>query len=155
MKNFIYLEKVLTKVSTNCVVIAFFLWTNFCMSITSNGKLLLSFMTIPLKNFSVRLLFPLSLFKHYFQLKSCKDIIHCSVLRARLHETRSKLKPVSNLKLLWNVVLLTWQFTWRFHCDNFSNNSKTLLHMCKWYLLINANLINAKQMLHYWLFFKQ
>ena len=30
-----------------------------------------------------------------------------------------------------------------------------LLQMCKWYLLINAILINAKQMLHYWLFLKQ
>ena len=37
----------------------------------------------------------------------------------------------------------TCQFTWRFHCGNFPNNSKALLHMCKWYLLINANLINA------------
>ena len=47
------------------------------------------------------------------------------------------------------------QFTWRFHCGNFPNNSKTLFHMCKWYLLINANLINAEQMLRYWSFFKQ
>ena len=31
----------------------------------------------------------------------------------------------------------------------------SILHMCKWYLLVNANLINAKQMLRYWLFFKQ
>ena len=39
-------------------------------------------MTISLKNFFVRLLFPLSLFcKHYFRLKSCKDIIRCFVLR--------------------------------------------------------------------------
>ena len=35
--------------------------------------------------------------------------------------------------------------TWKFHCGNFPNNSKTLLHMCKWYLLINANLIDAKK----------
>ena len=27
----------------------------------------------------------------------------------------------------------------------FPNNSKTLLHMCKWYPLIIANLINAKK----------
>ena len=68
--------------SSNCVVIVFFLWTNICRSITSNGKLLLSSMTISLKNFFVRLLFPLSLFcKHYFRLKSCKDIIRCFVLR--------------------------------------------------------------------------
>ena len=33
---------------------------------------------------------------------------------------------------------------------NLPNNSKTLLHMCKWCLLINA-----KQMLRYWLFSKQ
>ena len=64
--------------------------------------------------------------------------------RARLHETRSEHKPVWNLKPLWNVVPFTWQFTWRFHCGNFPNNSKALLHMCKWYFLINVNLINAK-----------
>ena len=66
-------------------------------------------------------------------------------LRARLLETRSELKSVWNLKPLWNVVPFTWQFTWRFHCGNFPNNSKALLHMCKCYLLINANLINAKK----------
>ena len=38
---------------------------------------------------------------------------------------------------------------------NFPNNGKALLHMCKWYLVINANLINVRQMLRYWLFFKQ
>ena len=36
------------------------------------------------------------------------------------------LKPVWNLKPLWNVVPFTWQFTWRFHCSIFPNNSKTL-----------------------------
>ena len=76
-------------------------------------------------------------------------------LWARLHETRSELKPVWNIKPLRNVVLFTWQFTWRFHCGDFPSNSKALLHMCKWYLLINAKLINAKQMFRYWLFFKQ
>ena len=60
-------------------------------------------------------------------------------LTACLHETRSELKPIWNLKPFWNV-LITWQFTWRFHCGNFPNNSKTLLHICKWYLLINAKL---------------
>ena len=55
-------------------------------------------------------------------------------LWARLHETRSELKPVWNLKPLWNVVPFTWQFTWRFHCCKFPNNSKTLIHMWKWYL---------------------
>ena len=75
---------------------------------------------------------------------SCK----CN-LRACLHETPSELKP------LWNVVPFTRQFIWRFHCGNILNNGKALMHMCKWYLLIIANLINAKQMLRYWLFFKQ
>ena len=75
--------------------------------------------------------------------------------RARLHENRSKPKPVWNLKPLCEVVPFTWQFTWKFYCANFPNNSKTLLHMCKWYLLIIAKVINAKQMFHYWLFFKQ
>ena len=64
---------------------------------------------------------------------------------ARLHETRSEFKPVWNLKPLWNVVPFTWQFTYRFHCGIFPNNSKALLHMCNWYLLINENLINAKR----------
>ena len=70
-------------------------------------------------------------------------------------DSKYELKLVWNLKPLWNVVPFIWQFTWRFHCSNFPNNRKTLLHMCKWYLLINANLTNAKQMLRYWLFFKQ
>ena len=81
MKNFIYLEKVLLKRAQTALLLPF-LWTNFCRSITSNGKPLLSFRTISLKNFFVRLLFPLSLFcKHYFRLKNCKDIIRCFVLR--------------------------------------------------------------------------
>ena len=54
-------------------------------------------------------------------------------------------QTVWNLRPLWNVVPFTWQFTWRFHCGIFPNNSKTLLHMCKWYLFSNANLINAKK----------
>ena len=65
------------------------------------------------------------------------------VIRARLHDTWSELKLVWNLKPFWNIVPFTWQFTWRFHCRNFPNNSKALLHTCKWYLLINANLINV------------
>ena len=68
-------------------------------------------------------------------------------LWARLHETRSELKPVWNLKPLWNVIPFIWQFRWRFHWGNFPNNNKTLLHRCKWYLLINAHLINAKKVL--------
>ena len=89
-------------------------------------------------------------------------------LRARLHETRSELKPVWNLKPLWKVVPFTWQFhygqlwdlkplskifpfTWRYHCDNFSNRSRILMHMRKLSLLINVSLINAKQMLCQWL----
>ena len=75
--------------------------------------------------------------------------------RPRLHEIRSELKPVWNLKPLRNVVPCTWQFTWRFHCDIFRNSSKTLLCMWKWYVFIDANLINAKQMLPSSLFFKQ
>ena len=34
-------------------------------------------------------------------------------LWAGLHENQSELKPISNLKPLWNVVLFTWQFTWQ------------------------------------------
>ena len=93
-------------------------------------------------------------------------------LRAPLHETRSELKPIWNIKLLWKVVSFTWQFhyeqpwnlkplsktvqfIWRFHFGNFLNHSKTLLHTCKWYFLINASFIDAKRMLQYWLFFQQ
>ena len=65
--------------------------------------------------------------------------------RARLHDTQSELKPVWYLKPLWNVVPFTWQFKWRFHCGNFPSNGKTLLHLCKWYLLISAKLINTKK----------
>ena len=68
-----------------------------------------------------------------------------SILRARLHDTRSELKPVWNLKPLRNVVPFIWQFTWRFHCGSFPFKSEALLHMCKWYLLININLISAKK----------
>ena len=64
-----------------------------------------------------------------------KSLFFSFKLRARLHETWSELKP------LWNVV----PFTWKFHCHNFSNNGKALLHMCKWYLLGYANLINLMQ----------
>ena len=64
---------------------------------------------------------------------------------ACLHETWSKHKPVWNLKLLWNVVPFTWEYTRRFHRSNFPNNGKTLMHMCKWYLVIIANLINLMQ----------
>ena len=70
-------------------------------------------------------------------------------LGARLHETRSELKPVWNLKTCWQVVPFTWQFhcgqtwdlkplskivpfTWWFHSDCPLNHSKTLLHMRKW-----------------------
>ena len=92
------------------------------------------------------------LLKYFTTFKSSKMLLN---ITACLHETQSELKPAWNLKTLWNVALFTWQFTLRFHCSNFPSNSKTLLHMCKWYLLVNGNLINAKQMLRYWLFFKQ
>ena len=95
-----------------------------------------------------------------------------SSLRARLQETRSELRPVWNLKTLSKVILFTWQFhckqpwnlkplskivlfPWRFYCGNFPNHCKNLLHMCKWYLLINVSLTDAKQMLRYWLVFQQ
>ena len=78
---------------------------------------------------------------------TCYHLFWFLFLRARLHDNRSEIKPVWNLRPLWNVVPFTWQFTWKFHCGNFPNNSKTLLHMCTGYLLINANLINAKKVL--------
>ena len=48
--------------------------------------------------------------------------------RARPHDTRSELKPVANLKPLWKVV----PFTWQFHCGNFPDYSKILMHLRKW-----------------------
>ena len=69
-------------------------------------------------------------------------------IRARLHEIRSELKPVWNLKTLWNVFLFTWQFTWRFQSGSFLNNRKALLHLCRWYLLINVNLLNATSVIN-------
>ena len=92
---------------------------------------------------------------HIFSIVTVEEIFDIPLLRARLHETRSELKAVWNIKPFWNVVQFTWQFTWTLQCSNFPNNSKTLLHMCKWYLLIHANLIIAKQRLCYWLLFKQ
>ena len=70
-------------------------------------------------------------------------------IRARSHETRSEIKPVWDLKVLWKAVPFTWQlhygqlwdlkllskivlFTWRFHCGNFPNQSKILMRMRKW-----------------------
>ena len=87
-----------------------------------------------------------------------------SSLRARLRETRSEIKPVWNLKPLWKIVPFTLQFhygqpwdlkplskivsfTSPFHCGNFPKHSRILSHMRKCFLLINASLINAKQML--------
>ena len=81
------------------------------------------------------------LLKYFTTFNSSKMLLN---ITACLHETRSELKLAWNLKPLWNVALFTWQFTLRFHCSNFPKNSKTLLHMCKWYLLINANLMQNR-----------
>ena len=60
LKNLIYLEKVLTKVSTNCVVIAFIL--NELLQVNNfKQKVVLSFMTISLKSFFFWMLFLLIL----------------------------------------------------------------------------------------------
>ena len=72
------------------------------------------------------------------------------VFRACLNEIRSKLKP------LWNVVSFTrptfrpqtpFKNCGKFHCGNVANHNKILIYMGKWELLINASLINVKQML--------
>ena len=76
----------------------------------------------------------ISVKKFSFRKKNLNTLCKCIYLGARLHDTRSELKLIWNLKPLWNVVPFTWQFTWRFQCSNFPNNSKALLHMCKWYL---------------------
>ena len=63
----------------------------------------------------------------------------------------------------WKIVQFTWHFhaaqTWDLKplskivpCDNFPNHCKILIHMRKLQLLINASLINAKQILRWWLF---
>ena len=116
--------------------------TNFFILWIRPKKVILSiyFLTKP-KNMNIKLKINSETLYIYRNRNYFRNLL----LRARLHETRSELKPVWNLKPFWNVVPFTWQFTWRFHCGNFPNNSKALLHMCKWYLLINANLINAKK----------
>ena len=79
-------------------------------------------------------------------LRETKEI----TFRARLHETRSEIKPVWNLEPLWNVVPFTWQFKWRFHCGNFPRNNKTLLHMCNRFCAIDCFLNNSsKSHAHY------
>ena len=53
-----------------------------------------------------------------FKMTSCTfaflQILLAGRLRPGLHETRSELRLVWNLKLLWKIV----SFTWRFHCSN-------------------------------------
>ena len=61
--------------------------------------------------------------------------------------TQTGLKSQTTLKCR-SVYMVIYM---RFHCGNFPNNSKTLLHMCKWYFLINANLINAKKCYQWYL----
>ena len=79
-------------------------------------------------------------------LRETKEI----TFRARLHETRSEIKPVWNLEPLWNVVPFTWQFKRRFHCGNFPRNNKTLLHMCNRCCAIDCFLNNSsKSHAHY------
>ena len=70
-------------------------------------------------------------------------------VRARLHESQCEVKPIWNLKPLWQVVPFTWHFyyyqpwhlkllskivpfRWRFHCGNFPSHSKIVMHMGKW-----------------------
>ena len=48
------------------------------------------------------------------RLPSSRFFQKSPVFRACLHETRSELKPVWNLKPLWKVV----SFTWWFHCGS-------------------------------------
>ena len=69
-------------------------------------------MTISLNNFFVRLLFPLSLFcKHYFWLKSCKDIITLF-----LAQKMSRLMPsgcnVTGQEMIWSVKCIQSYPTW-------------------------------------------
>ena len=61
------------------------------------------------------------------------------------------MQPVWNLKLLWK----SFRLHGNLQRDLAVAALQTILHMWKWYLLINENLINAKQVLRYWLFFKQ
>ena len=53
--------------------------------------------------------------RQYFKMVDEKNNVTFNIsensLRAHLHETQSELKPIWNLKLLWNVIQFTWQFT--------------------------------------------
>ena len=64
----------------------------------------------------------------------------CSLLNkvceTRIFQEHVYMRPEVNLNRFeisnhFDMSLFTWHFTWRFHCGNFPNNSKTLLHMCK------------------------
>ena len=78
---------------------------------------------------------------------SRSEISNCFGMLFPLHGSST----VSNLKISNRFQ----KFALRFHCSNFLNHGNTLLHMCKWYFLINVNLIDGKQMLRRWFFFKQ
>ena len=65
-------------------------------------------------------------------------------LRPRLHDTQSELKPAWNSNRFEKLFCLHGNL----HGDFTVTTSQTiarLLHMCKWYILINENLINAKK----------
>ena len=48
-----------------------------------------------------------------------------------------------------------FEMSFRLHGNLHGDLARLSMHMCKLYLLINVNLINAKQMLRYWLCFRQ
>ena len=54
----------------------------------------------------------------FFGIRTCLKINFplqdFDIFRQRLHETRTKLKPVLDLKPLWKVI----PFTWQFHCGH-------------------------------------
>ena len=76
------------------------------------------------------------------------EISNCFKKLFRLPGTFNSKQPW-NLKPLSKLV----PFAWGFYCGNCPNHSKTLMHMCKRYILINANLIDAKKTLWYWFVF--
>ena len=75
-----------------------FRWKLYCYSSPSH---------ITRENFVSRCSFCLSFFFSFLLFELLRP------LWAGLHENQGELKPISNLKPLWNVVLFTWQFTWQ------------------------------------------
>ena len=76
------------------------------------------------------------------------NVLEHFYMRPKVHSNWNLKSQIASIYMAIYMEILLRQLS-TFTC------SKALMHMYKWYLLIIANLINAKEMLRYWLFFKQ